>query len=341
MLRLGMRVAEWATPQIKEWHAEKHINRTEGQRHLDSRNYGEAEKHLVAALAEKHSGKHRVQLFAQLAKAQLKQNKYAAAAESAKAGADLARASGDPASLCTALESLAEIQVAQGTPDAAIETLQSVERVNKQYFPTDLSRAVVTVRQRAKIQSQSGKWIAALESLNESVALAEQAWGPDHLEVAHMLSEIGSIHSKTGNHVEAQQMLQRALKIYRATSGFDSPEATEGLHSLAVSLEESGDLQGAASEYERFVSVRERQIGGNRKDVALAQVRLASLYIQSGRSSAARELLSQAITVLEINRDPGLRDALEILAVAEDQANRPKEAALWREKAARLSGVAS
>src|SRR5262249_38255649 len=124
MFRLGLRVAEWATPHIKEWHHRKHFNRTEGQRHLQARNYAEAEKHLTVALNEKHSQQHRAEMLAQLAKAQTKQNRLDSAEESARAALSLAKSS---VSQWEAVDSLVAIQIAQGNVEAAIATLESME----------------------------------------------------------------------------------------------------------------------------------------------------------------------------------------------------------------------
>ena len=41
IFRLSMRVAHWAEPHVKEWHRQRHLNRVEGQRHLDARNWSE------------------------------------------------------------------------------------------------------------------------------------------------------------------------------------------------------------------------------------------------------------------------------------------------------------
>ena len=61
LFRLGIRLAAWATPRVQAWHRQRHMNRVEGQRHLDARNWTEAEKHLTLALAERrHSTRRRL-----------------------------------------------------------------------------------------------------------------------------------------------------------------------------------------------------------------------------------------------------------------------------------------
>ena len=337
VFRLGIRFAAWATPHVQAWHRDKHLNRTEAQRHLDARNWAQAETHLVAALKEKHSSKINGELLAHLSKAQLKQNKLEQAAATASAGVDLARK--DQTSVWGALDSLASVQLAQGDKKAALDTLESMERFEKERSKPDMARLLQSARRRGTILSESGRHADARKAFEESLKLTEQTHGPNHLETANSLTEVGVIYRQTGAHPEAQQHLQRALTIYRSTEEPNPLQISESLRNLAMSLEESGDLARATAEYERFVSHCERQVGGNDKNLVNAQVRLSSLYVRSGRSSAAREILSTAIGALERNQGDALEEALQIMALAEDQAGRPQQAAACREKAERIAAA--
>ena len=51
----------------------------------------------------------------------------------------------------------------------------------------------------------------------------------------------------------------------------------------------------------------------------------------------AREVLVQAVHGLELLRDVRLVEAVELMAIAEDEFGRPREAVRWRERAAKLS----
>jgi tetratricopeptide (TPR) repeat protein len=124
--------------------------------------------------------------------------------------------------------------------------------------------------------------------------------------------------------------------MHRRVSGIDSHQATEGLYHLAASLEESGDLTGAAGEFERLLALRARQVGVNPLENAETQVRLAGLYLRAERTGPAKELLNHAISVLERKGGPPLARALDMLALAEDQSGRPEEAQRWREVASNL-----
>ena len=70
LFRLSMKMARWCKPHVREWHRKRHLHRMESQRHLDARNWSEAEKHLVIALAERrHSSQRRCELLLNLERA--------------------------------------------------------------------------------------------------------------------------------------------------------------------------------------------------------------------------------------------------------------------------------
>ena len=160
--------------------------------------------------------------------------------------------------------------------------------------------------------------------------------GSSHPEMANALCEMGSLYREAGEHEAAQDALRQALSIFREASGFDSNEATVGLRDLARSLESSGHFDAAIEEYERILSARERQLGGNREDTAEVEARLALLYVNAGRVAAARELLTHAVSVLERTKGDAYLLALETLAVADEISGRPMEATRTRAKLALL-----
>jgi tetratricopeptide (TPR) repeat protein len=332
MFKLGMRVAEWATPHVQEWQRTKNLNRMEGERHLQARNYAEAEKHLTLALQEKHSAKHQVEILVQLAKAQVKQGKLEPAEETARAALS---AAGDHEAQWEAAECLTEIQVARGNQAEAARTLAEMELSEKERSQPDTKRLARASRQRGRLLLETGREAEGLAALEESARLSEAAWGAQDPEMAHSLGEIGAVQVQLGNQAEAQRLLRRALEIYGNRS-----ECLEGasrsLQQLAMSLEASEEYSAAAKEYERFISMTERQIGGDRSTVPDAKVRLAALYIQAGRSAPARELLLPVIRVLERTPSAALVDALQVMAIAEDLLGRPEDAAVWRGKLAKL-----
>jgi tetratricopeptide (TPR) repeat protein len=335
LFRLGMRVAAWATPRVQEWHRQRHLNQVEGQRHLDARNWTEAEKHLSLALQERrHSAKRRVELLLGLAQAQRKQRKLTEAGETLQAAIAAAVDARNVPLHSRALDRLVDLQLDLGQYAEAEQTVARIEQLQCTQARPDRALLATCSRKLGAALLKSGRTAEAMQAFERAADLSEQAFGPAHVETANSLVELGRLYREQGNHPEAQRHLRRALEIHRGTLGADSHEATEDLHNLAASLEESGDLDAAAGELERLLALRTRQVGANPEQTAEAQVRLATLYLRARRAGPAKELLTHAIGVLERKRGPQLVAALEALAVAEDQMGHSDDAKRLRELAA-------
>jgi tetratricopeptide (TPR) repeat protein len=336
--RLGVRFAAWATPHVKEWRRRRQLNPVEGQRHLDARNWTEAERHLTLALAERHhSAKQRIELLLGLEKAQRHQHKLAEAEQTAGMAIHAAAKARDHSARLLAMEALVDIQLEQHKYVEAEQTTKEILSVEEARPKPDRARLARCSHKLGTAFLKGGRKAEALEGFQRAALLAEQAFGPNHVETANSLAELGALHREHGDPAEAQRCIRRALDIHRVASGPDSPEATQDLHHLAAVLEESGDPAGAMGEYEKVLALWQRQVGGNREAAAETQLRLAILYLQVGRTSAARELLTHSIGVLERKGGDVLALALETLACAEDEIGRPHDARRWREKAAKLA----
>jgi tetratricopeptide (TPR) repeat protein len=319
---------------VKEWHRKRHENRVEGERHLATRNWSEAEKHLAQALAERrHSSKRRLGLLLGLTEAQRKQGKTAEAEKTSQLAIDLAAASKDKTLQSKALDGLVDIQLDQKKYGEVEQTIAKIETLERSLATPDYKRLATSARKLGTVLLNSGRPDEAMKSFERATKLSENGYGAEHVETANALSELGARYRDTGNHVEAQRCLRRALEIHRKAAGADSHAATADLFHLASSLEESGDSDGAAAEFERVLALKERQIGGDREQTAETQAHLAAIYMRAGRTSAARELLIHAIGVLR-KKDERLEFALETMASVEDLLNHPEEAERWREKAA-------
>jgi tetratricopeptide (TPR) repeat protein len=332
LFRLGIRVAAWATPRVQAWHRQRHMNRVEGQRHLDARNWTEAEKHLTAALAERrHSSKRRLELLLGLVQAQRRQTKFAEAEQTADLAIQLANR--DYSLGSRALDALMDIQLDQGKYTEAEQTAREIMELQSSQSKPDNALLAKCSRKLGTALLKGERNAEAMDAFRQSAALSEKAYGAEHVETANSLAELGMLFRDKGEHAEAQRHLRRALQIHRGTLGPDSHEATQDLHHLAASLEDSGDIDGAVEEFERLLALRARQVGCNPLETAEAQVRLAVLYLNARRTAPAKELLMQAIGALERKPGPALSQAMEAMARAEEQFGRPADAKQWHEKA--------
>jgi tetratricopeptide (TPR) repeat protein len=337
LFRLGIRLTVWVEPYIKEWHRRRHHNRMQGQMHLASHNWSEAEKHISLALGERrHAAKNRVDLLLNLEQAQRGQRQFTEAEKTARTALDLA-GTRNHSGKARALEALLDIHLDNGKWTEAEQAAAEIARVEGARPKPDHARLAKVSRKLGTALLNNGRQAEALEAFHQSAKLAEQTHGENHAETASSYVELGILYRKHGEHAEAQRHLRRAHETHKAIAGPDSNEATQDLFHLGASLAESGDLEGAVKEFERLLAVKDRQVGGNRGEAAEAQLRLAVLYVQAGRPGPAYELLTQAIGYLERKGGGELSLALETMACIKEQMGQGEDAKHWRDRAAAMA----
>ena len=183
---------------------------------------------------------------------------------------------------------------------------------------------------------KEGNSADALPALQKGLDLHEQAYGTEHEETNRVLSELGAIYRAEGMHQEAQCCLRRALRYHQSTFGSDDPRAIRDLHQLAGSLEESGDTEAAAREYERVMELKHRLLGGDMDEVGEMQFSLASLYMGWGNYPRARELLLECIGTFRRKGGPRLAVAYELLAQSEEFSGRFHDAVRELDRAGKV-----
>jgi len=334
IVKISARVAAWATPKIQKWNRQRNMNRSEARRHLDAGNWVQAERHFQCALDEpRRSIADRLELLLGLAQAQRAQGKLDETGQTVCQAIELAVEQRNEAMHSLALEALADLQLDRGEYQEAEATAREVIRMETARAKPDSARLASCWRKAAVALEKSNHPAEAIEALKQSASHAEKAFGAEHSETAAHLHELGMLQRRHGHHGAAQNSLRRALQIHRTAGGVDSHEATQALYNLAASLEEAGNLHEAATEYERLLALRDRQVGSKREETAEAQVRLAALHLRTNRISSARELLLHAMPTLERKGGPLYAQALETLACAEDRSGRGEAARQYREKA--------
>lgn len=328
IMKVGVRVAEWATPYVQKWQKKRNLNRVEAQRYMDLREWSEAEKHFRLALEEKHHNlPDRIGFLLGLAEAQRCQGELENAERTVTLAGEVA---GNDKALCSqALEALAKLQLEGKRYEEAEKSAREAIRLETECAKPDYARLASRSRKLGLALEHCGRSAAASDALTTGLAHAEKAFGADHAETASFLHDLGMLHRRHGDHASAQGHFRKALKVHRTlaavpgANGIDAKAATDALHNLAVSLEESGNADEAAAEYEKMLHLRERQVGADPIETAEARVRLAALHLRTGRTSSARELLARAIPALDRQGGPLLERARELLIAAEEQAARP------------------
>ncbi len=322
------------------WTLDRNWHRSEAERHLKRRDYPAAERHLLLAIAEadqrKASVKQRIHLRLELADAKrrtarpsepdlaVQTERILGEAETfARQAIAIAAETSDIDEYVNGLDLLGDIF----NDRKAWPELEKVEeealRLGAKLDRPDPLLMAKRVHRLAIARHRNGHGEHSLPALEKSLQLHEQNYGPNSPKLAELLYEAGVIYRTEGEHAKAQDCFRRALNISSSDSGFESPEATKNLQQLAGSLEESGDLDGAAALYERCLVMKLRKIGVQHiDDVANMQYSLANLHVGWGNLARARELLSDSIGVFK--HDGGVRLAVtyETLAQIEERSGR-------------------
>ena len=105
---------------------------------------------------------------------------------------------------------------------------------------------------------------------------------------------------------------------------------------MAGSLEESGDTEAAAHEYERVMELKHRVLGRDMDEVGEMQFSLASLYLGWGNYPRSRELLLECIGTFKRKAGPRLAVAYELLAQVEELSGRFHDAVRELDRAGKV-----
>ncbi len=329
----GAKLAKLAIPNVKEIHRGRGLNEEEAWRNLEGGQVDEAEKCFAAALEEKINPGKRLELTLGLAEAQRRQAKLDEAEVSARTALILANETKNHGARLDAMDIQVDLCLDRGDLGGALALADEIVHIEDGRTKPDPIRQVKHVHKLACVLVRNEQGELALAAYARAAKQADHTHGPNDLITADILSGWGALLRLAGRHPESQQHLRRAMQIHREARGADSRELTADISELAASLEESGDVQAAMNEYEKALSLRERQLGADPHETALLKVRLGALYLQEGRSSTARELLIHAIRVLEKGADDHYILAMKVLAYAEEFTGRSEEAKKLRDKA--------
>jgi len=256
--------------RIQAWGRKQVTHGAEGARHLEAGNYTEAERHLALAVA--HAEEHRsaaatqILLRLQLAEAQRKLGKFDQAKQTLHVATVCTAREGNAAAYVECLDALAGVFEDAGNFSEVQKVLVEAGRLEAALPHPDAGNVARRTRRLGLARHKLGQDASAL--LEEAVTLYGQAFGAEDLETGDSLTELGAIYRGQGKHAEAQRCLRRAVKIHENGYGPDSDEALRDLQNLAESLDESGDPDAAAGQYERLLEHMQRVVGCNMDEVA-------------------------------------------------------------------------
>jgi len=345
--RIGMsgflKTWQWAwtrAPQRESWGLDRNWHRSEAARHLKSGNFADAERHLALAVREGDergiAPAQRVELRLELAglqcklatppaegTAQLDLVKLRDAENTLREAIIVCTQASDSKLYLRSLDALSEIFCVVEDYPALEEVVRDAVRLGASVANEDPQCLETRLQRLAMAQDRNGRFPDAMKTFDQAIALREKRYGAGHLETGTLLAEVGRICRARGVHVQAQAYLKRALRIHEAQCGTDSPEALAVVQQLAASLEDTGDLDGAAAQYERALGLKLRKLGcENIDEVAEMQYSLACLHIGWSHYARARELLMECVGSFKRQGGARLAVAYESLAHVEEREGR-------------------
>ncbi len=320
--------------------------RKEGERLFEESDYAGAELHLARAVEGERgheSPDQRILLRLELGEAQRRQHqlsgasqKLADAEQTVRSAVNLATRSGDRELQLQALDALLIITAESGALEEAENLMQQLDVLEGKRRRRDPLQRALRLHRLGLLRQRHGRFREAIESLAESVAIHEQSLGERHPSTAQQLSDLGAVQHASGNHAETQRCLRRSIRIHEEHEGLDSPAAAVDLRILTESLEASGDIAGAAAEFERLLTAKLRTTGQDLDGIAETQWELAHRYLGWGNVSRARELLLEAVATFERTGGVRLATGYETLAQLEEDNGCYQEALRLGKRAGRV-----
>ncbi|HEY2846112.1 MAG TPA: tetratricopeptide repeat protein [Bryobacteraceae bacterium] len=344
------------SPNRESWGLDRNWHRSEAGRHLKSGNFPDAERHLSLAVREADergiAPAQRVGLRLELASlqrqlaepapdsqefAQLDMAKLRESENTLREAIIVCTQASDSKLYLRSLDALAEIFAVVEDYQALEEVTRDAVRLAASIANEDPQRVDNRLQRLATAQDRNGRFPDALKTFDQAIAVREKRFGAGHTETGNLLAEVGRICRARGVHPQAQAYLKRALRIHETQCGADSLEALADVQQLAGSLEDIGDLDGAATQYERALGQKLRKLGcENLDEVADMEYSLACLHIGWGHYSRARELLLECVGGFQRAKGPRLAIAYESLAHVEEREGRVSFALNELERAAKI-----
>lgn len=281
-----------------------------GQRLLEQRNFGEAERLFASALGEAETFGARdsrvIESLNLLAKALRSQGKYGeieplyrriVVFQKDVHGPDhplVAKAMGNLAGLCRVLGKMDEAETLY------MRSLVMLEKVHG----SDHLDVAQNLANLASIFSAQGRHSEAESLYHRLVFSKERLLGPEHAELAADLNNLAMFYHSQGRYDEAEHLYHRAIKIEEKTVGTESPEVAMSLNNLAALYRAYGKYAHAEPHARRSVAINEKYLPPNHPNLAISLKTLASLRRAYGNYREAEEFYRRALEIEEKNLDP-------------------------------------
>jgi serine/threonine-protein kinase len=151
---------------------------------------------------------------------------------------------------------------------------------------------------RAKMLSALGRYREAADVMLGVLGWVGRVSGPRSAPMRFTLSMLGSLHLDLGDYEQAERFYRRGLEVDREVAGgAPSANVAQATNSLAVLLEERGDVAAAEALYREALSMRRELHPPGHANLAGPMQNLARLAMDAGRLDAAAASCAEALAI--------------------------------------------
>jgi tetratricopeptide (TPR) repeat protein len=149
--------------------------------------------------------------------------------------------------------------------------------------------------------------------LEKSLALRQRLLPPDHPDLAATLHDLGWLYHQTGDYDTADRLYRQALAIRQKHAGDDPIALSVTLLNLGWLLTDVEDFAAAEEVFKKAVALRVARLGPDHRDVAVARIALAAVYIAQRKIDAAVTPYLQAMdTLRKVEGGKGLAESISL-----------------------------
>jgi tetratricopeptide (TPR) repeat protein len=149
--------------------------------------------------------------------------------------------------------------------------------------------------------SNPASWPSCAQLTPHLLAICETVplGGAANTEYADLLARAGGYFHGRAASSAARPLFERVLAIYEKALGPEHPGTAATLNSLALLLQDDGDLAGARPLFERALAIYEEALGPEHPETATSFNYLARLLQDQGDLAGARPLFERALAIRE------------------------------------------
>jgi tetratricopeptide (TPR) repeat protein len=152
--------------------------------------------------------------------------------------------------------------------------------------------------------------------LERALELRRQSLSADHPDLAASLHNLGWLNHQKGDYTKAEDLYRQALEIRRRHAAGDPVALSTTLFCLGWLLTDLEDYAAAESMFAETIALRVGARGEGDRDVAVARVGLAAVYIAEGKFAEAVAPYAQAKAALKREADPAFVESVDLFQSA-------------------------